>query len=94
MIPLEDNFADMLGKAMAGLRLSEEEAARKSSLSADKVRSLLNGLFEEEDARRLAAALGLRLCVLFKRPDAALRYGIELGDAHKIKTGISECQQQ
>lgn len=60
MIPLEDNFADMLGKAMAGLGLSEEEAARKSSLSADKVRSLLRGQFNEQDARRLAAALGLR----------------------------------
>lgn len=60
MIPLEDTFADVLGKAMAGLGMREEEAATKAGLSIDEVRSLLRGTFEEQAARRLAGALGLR----------------------------------
>lgn len=60
MMALEDNFADVLGKAMAGLGLGEEEAAKKSSLPAERVRALLRGEFDEANARQLADALGLR----------------------------------
>lgn len=60
MTHLEDSFADVLGKAMAGLGLSEKKAAEKSSLPAEKIGSLLRGKFDEQDAIRLAGALGLR----------------------------------
>lgn len=60
MIPLEDTFADVLGKAMAGLGLSEREAAQNSGLTENAVRSLLRGTFEENAVRILAPALGLR----------------------------------
>lgn len=66
MIALEDNFTDVLGKAMAGLGLDEAAAAEKAGLEARQVRSLLRGDFDGDTAGRLAAALGLR-------PDALVR---------------------
>ncbi len=60
MMALEDNFADVLGKALAGLGMREDEAAEKSGLSRDSLRTLLRGEFDEAAARRLAVVLGLR----------------------------------
>ena len=59
MIPLEDNFADVLGKAMVGTGTGESTAAERSGLSTAQVRSLLGGQFAEDSARSLGAALGL-----------------------------------
>lgn len=66
MTPLEDNFADVLGKAMAGLGMDERQAAIKSSLPPERVRALLRGEFDEADARKLASALGLRADALVR----------------------------
>jgi hydroxyacylglutathione hydrolase len=66
MTELEDNFADVLGKALRGQHLSAPEAARKSGLGEQDVASLLSGHFEENSARTLAAALRLS-------PDALVR---------------------
>ena len=60
MIPLEDNFADVLGKAMVGTGLGESAASERSGLDAAQVRALLDGRFEENAARALASALGLK----------------------------------
>ena len=60
MIPLEDNFADVLGKAMVGKGLGESTASERSGLDAAQVRALLDGRFEEGAARALASALGLK----------------------------------
>jgi hydroxyacylglutathione hydrolase len=59
MTALEDNFADVLGKAMRGQHLSAREAAHKSGLSEETVQALLAGRFAEADARALASALVL-----------------------------------
>jgi len=59
MIPLEDNFEDVLGKALRGQKVSESAAAAKAGLAPTQVASLLAGRFEEAPARALAAALGL-----------------------------------
>jgi len=59
MIPLEDSFADVLGKALRGQALEEKNAAAKAGLTAEDVRNLLGGKFDEPAARALAAALGL-----------------------------------
>lgn len=59
MIPLEDNFSDILGKAMRGLALGEKEAAERAGLSVHDVRSLLAGQFAEKSLNVLAAALML-----------------------------------
>ncbi len=59
MISLEDNFADVLGKAVAGLGLTEHAAAAKAGLAPHDVQSLLSGEFCEEKVRTLASALAL-----------------------------------
>lgn len=59
MIPLEDNFADVLGKAVRGQHLTEHSAARAAKLSEAEVAALLGGNFDETAARALATALQL-----------------------------------
>lgn len=66
MIALEDNFADVLGKAMRGQRLTAGAAARKSGVAQNDLASLLAGHFEEKSARAVATALHLS-------PDALVR---------------------
>jgi hydroxyacylglutathione hydrolase len=66
MIPLEDNFADVLGKAMIGTGTGESAAAERSGLTAAQVRSLLGGQFEENSARSLGVALGLNADALVR----------------------------
>lgn len=66
MTPLEDNFDDVLGKAMRGLGLTAEEAAPRAGLTPDAVTSLLSGKFEESGACALATALGLSSTALVR----------------------------
>lgn len=66
MIPLEDNFADVLGKAMAGLGCGETKAAEMAGLEPGQVRALLRGEFDEASAGKLASALGLRADTLLR----------------------------
>jgi glyoxylase-like metal-dependent hydrolase (beta-lactamase superfamily II) len=64
MIALEDNFSDILGKALRGLHLSEEEAARRAHLAAKDIRSLLRGEVREQPLTALAASLSLNSSAL------------------------------
>ncbi len=73
MIPLEDNFADVLGKAMAGTGLGETTAAKRAGLEAAQVRALLEGRFQEDAARALASALGLRAEALVRLAHGSYR---------------------
>lgn len=66
MIPLEDNFADVLGKAVRGQKLNEHAAAKKAGLPDDAVSRLLDGQFDEPSARALAAALQLNADALVR----------------------------
>jgi glyoxylase-like metal-dependent hydrolase (beta-lactamase superfamily II) len=59
MIPLEDNFADILGKALRGKDLSVPAAAKAAGLSEAAVDLLLAGEFDEPAARALATVLQL-----------------------------------
>src|SRR5207245_1990251 len=59
MIPLEDNFSDIIGKAQRGLRLSDTELAEKARVSSQKVRQLRDGEFDEPALLRVAGVLGL-----------------------------------
>lgn len=59
MIPLEDNFADILAKAMRGRGLSPHAAARAAGLAPAQVESLLAGSFDGDSLRGLAQALRL-----------------------------------
>ncbi len=66
MTPLEDTFADVLGKALRGQKLSARAAAQRAGIGERAVDDLLGGRFEETAARALAAALHLS-------PDALVR---------------------
>jgi glyoxylase-like metal-dependent hydrolase (beta-lactamase superfamily II) len=59
MIPLEDSFSDVIGKAQRGLRLSDTELAEKARVSSQKIRQLREGTFDELALARVAPVLGL-----------------------------------
>jgi len=59
MIPLEDNTADIIGKAQRGLRISDSELAEKAEVSAQTIRKLREGDFDESALLSIAPVLGL-----------------------------------
>ena len=58
-IPLEDNFADIIGKAQRGLEISDIELAEKARVNSQKLRELREGEFDELEVLRVAPVLGL-----------------------------------
>ena len=65
-IPLEDNAADIIGKAQRGLGISDSQLAEKSGVSADKIRKLREGAFEDDAVERVAPLLRLDSTALRK----------------------------
>ena len=59
MIPLEDNVADIIGKAQRGLRISDSELAEKARVDPEKIHKLRNGDVDELALLRVASVLGL-----------------------------------
>lgn len=59
MIALEDGFADVIGKAQRGLRLSDTELAEKARVSSQKIRKLREGEFDELALLRVGGVLKL-----------------------------------
>jgi glyoxylase-like metal-dependent hydrolase (beta-lactamase superfamily II) len=66
MIPLEDNFADVIGKAQRGLGLSDTELAAKAGINSQSIRKLRNGEFDQAILRQVAPVLGLSAPALFE----------------------------
>jgi glyoxylase-like metal-dependent hydrolase (beta-lactamase superfamily II) len=69
MIPLEDNAGDVIGKAQRGLGISDSELAQKAGLSAQTIRKLRDGDFDESALLDVAPVLdldGRALCELAK----------------------------
>lgn len=58
-IPLEDTFADIVGKAQRGLGLSDEELARRIGLGPAELARALAGDFDAAVMSRIARALRL-----------------------------------
>lgn len=58
-IPLEDNFNDVLAKALHGLKVSPEDAAARAGLEAPSLKRLLEGEFDESSVRKVAPILDL-----------------------------------
>jgi len=58
-IPLEDNFADVIGKAQRGLKLSDKQLCAKAGIPPGDLSLLQSGKFKEEPLRAIARALGL-----------------------------------
>ena len=59
MIPLEDNFTDIIGKAQRGLAISDSQLAQKSGIPAEKIRELRDGKVDDEALARVAPILDL-----------------------------------
>jgi len=59
VIPLEDNFADILGKAQRGLAIADSELSAKSGVGLPELKLLRSGKFEEELVRKVAPQLRL-----------------------------------
>lgn len=59
LIPIEDNFEDVLMKAATGLGFGKTKLAEASGLTVPNVTSLLRGKFDEEALRMIAPILGL-----------------------------------
>ncbi|MDB6171773.1 MAG: Beta-lactamase domain protein [Chthoniobacteraceae bacterium] len=58
-IPLEDNFNDIIGKAMRGLKISDSQVAEQTGIAALEVKRLREGEFNEVAARKIAPLLHL-----------------------------------
>ena len=58
-IPLEDNVSDIIGKAQRGLAVSDSQVAERSGISAEKMRKLRDGEFEDDALDRVAPVLKL-----------------------------------
>jgi len=58
-IPLEDNFADIIGKAQRGLKLSDSALAARAGLPVEAVQRLCAGSFDAAAACLVAPPLGL-----------------------------------
>jgi glyoxylase-like metal-dependent hydrolase (beta-lactamase superfamily II) len=77
-IPLEDNFADVIGKAQRGLQISDSQLAERAGLRQETVLRLRAGHFEEAAIPKVAPVLGL---------DAAALAGLGKGTYAPAETG-------
>jgi hydroxyacylglutathione hydrolase len=59
MIPLEDNFTDIIGKAQRGLGISDSQLAEKSKLPVERIRQLRDGKMDDDALKRIAPILDL-----------------------------------
>jgi glyoxylase-like metal-dependent hydrolase (beta-lactamase superfamily II) len=59
MIPLEDNYDDVISKAQRGLRMTDERLAERAGVSLEELRRVKAGRFDEHVVRKLAPVLGL-----------------------------------
>ena len=59
LIPLEDDYTDILGKAQRGLRITDAQLASRAEITPTDLASLKAGRFNEAVARRVARHLGL-----------------------------------
>ena len=59
LIPLEDNFEDVLMKAATGLGLGKSKLAEAAGLPVAEVTALLRGRLEPEALRKLVTILQL-----------------------------------
>jgi hydroxyacylglutathione hydrolase len=65
-IPLEDNVSDVIGKAQRGLGISDSQLAERAGVTADRVRSLRAGDFDDDAIERVAPVLKLNAAALRK----------------------------
>lgn len=72
-IPLEDNFADIIGKAQRGLEISDSMLASRSGVEVETLERLRAGDFDAAAAGMVAPVLGLNGAALIALGDNAWR---------------------
>jgi glyoxylase-like metal-dependent hydrolase (beta-lactamase superfamily II) len=70
-VPLEDTFADVIGKATTGLGLNPTALSRQTGLSPSRLEAILDGTFDSGIVSRLAAHLNLHAPSLFEMAKGA-----------------------
>lgn len=58
-IPLEDSFADVIGKAQRGLKISDDDLSNRAGISVEALMKLKSGEFDEAAAQKVAPILNL-----------------------------------
>jgi hydroxyacylglutathione hydrolase len=58
-IPLEDSFADVIGKAQRGLKIGDDDLSVRAGLTVERLNQLKLGEFDETPARKVAPVLNL-----------------------------------
>ncbi|MEO6035203.1 MAG: MBL fold metallo-hydrolase, partial [Verrucomicrobiota bacterium] len=58
-IPLEDSFADVIGKAQRGSKISDDDLCRRAAIAQEQLAKLKAGEWDEAAARKLAPPLNL-----------------------------------
>ena len=71
IIPLEDNFEDILGKAMRGTSMTVEALSSQSGVTTEEIKQLLAGHFSAEPLRRIASPLALDASTLVERAESS-----------------------
>ena len=66
---LEDDFTDVISKALIGTGISEKELLEKASVSPSEFRDVMGGQMEVQVVRRLATALDLHADALAALPE-------------------------
>lgn len=63
-IPLEDSFADVIGKAQRGLKISDDDLSKRAGISVEQLTKLKSGEFDEASARKVPPVLNLAVNAL------------------------------
>ena len=63
-IPLEDNFADIIGKAQRGLSLADSDLAARAGVNVADLKNARAGKFDTAVAGKIAPVLGLSTTAL------------------------------
>ena len=58
-IPLEDSFADILGKAIRGTKTTAADVANRAGVQIDQLQALLDGTWDNSTASKVAPLLSL-----------------------------------
>jgi len=64
LIPLEDNFTDIVGKAMRGLKLDDETVASRANVSVSNLLAFKGGNFNQTICDNVAPVLGVNAAAL------------------------------
>ncbi len=90
-IPMEDNFEDILGKAMRGTGIDVEQLSFMTGVETDTIAMLMTGELDESALVQLAGPLGLDGATLLERAREAWRPApVEIEGLRQFNTPYGE----